>query len=76
MRTTLTELARRAGYYSLVLFHPGSRRGTRGQDLIEYALLCGFIAVAAAAAIPNSVTGPISSIFSKIDGYLKTWGNG
>jgi len=76
MRTKFTVLARRAGYYSLALFYPGSRRGTRGQDLVEYALLCGFIAVAAAAAIPHSVTGPISSIFNKIDGYLKTWGNG
>lgn len=50
--------------------------GCQGQDLIEYALMAGFVAVAVAAFIPYSVTGPISSIFTKISNYLVVKGNG
>ena len=38
---------------------------TRGQDLIEYALMAGFVAVAAGAIMPG-VADSISTIFSKI----------
>lgn len=44
-------------------------KDTRGQDLIEYALMVGFIAVAAGAVIPGVVTS-IRSIFGKISGAL------
>ncbi len=37
----------------------------RGQDLIEYALMAGFVAVAAGAIMPG-VASSISQIFSKI----------
>lgn len=37
----------------------------RGQDLIEYALMAGFVAVAAGAILPDISTS-ISQIFSKI----------
>jgi Flp pilus assembly pilin Flp len=37
----------------------------RGQDLIEYALMAGFVAVAAGAIMPNVATS-ISTIFSSI----------
>jgi Flp pilus assembly pilin Flp len=37
----------------------------RGQDLIEYALMAGFVAVAAGAIMPG-VASSISVIFSKI----------
>jgi pilus assembly protein Flp/PilA len=40
-------------------------RDKRGQDLIEYALMAGFVAVAAGAIMPN-VAQSISVIFSKI----------
>ena len=40
-------------------------RDRRGQDLIEYALMAGFVAVAAGAIMPN-VAGSISTIFSEI----------
>lgn len=40
-------------------------RDTKGQDLIEYALMAGFVAVAAGAIMPNVSTN-ISTIFSKI----------
>jgi pilus assembly protein Flp/PilA len=37
----------------------------KGQDLIEYALMAGFVAVAAGAIMPN-VANSISLIFSSI----------
>ena len=39
---------------------------TRGQDLIEYALMAGFVAVAAGAIVPG-VAGSIKTIFSKVN---------
>lgn len=44
-------------------------KDTRGQDLIEYALMAGFVAVAAGAIMPNVATS-ISQIFSKISTSL------
>lgn len=41
----------------------------RGQDLIEYALMAGFVAVAAGAVVPG-VTSSISIIFSKVTSVL------
>ena len=40
-------------------------KDTRGQDLIEYALMAGFVAVAAGAIMPGVATS-ISTIFSSI----------
>jgi len=40
-------------------------KDTRGQDLIEYALMAGFVAVAAGAVMPG-VASSISSIFSQV----------
>jgi pilus assembly protein Flp/PilA len=44
-------------------------KDTRGQDLIEYALMAGFVAVAAGAIMPN-VAGSISAIFQAISQHL------
>ena len=44
-------------------------KDTRGQDLIEYALMAGFVAVAAGAIMPNVATS-ISTIFSKIGSVM------
>lgn len=44
-------------------------KDTRGQDLIEYALMAGFVAVAAGAIMPNVATS-ISTIFSKVSSAL------
>jgi len=44
-------------------------RDRRGQDLIEYALMAGFVAVAAGAIMPN-VASSISTIFSQISSVL------
>ena len=40
-------------------------RNTGGQDLIEYALMAGFVAVAAGAVMPG-VADSISTIFSQV----------
>jgi pilus assembly protein Flp/PilA len=40
-----------------------------GQDLIEYALMAGFVAVAAGAIMPN-VAPSISRIFSKVSSVM------
>ncbi len=48
--------------YSLIL---KLTRDERGQDMVEYALLAGFIAVAAGAILPG-ISGSISTIFSKM----------
>jgi Flp pilus assembly pilin Flp len=42
-----------------------SWRDKRGQDLIEYALMAGFVAVSAGAIMPN-IASSISTIFSEI----------
>ena len=44
-------------------------REQEGQDLVEYALLAGFVAVAAGALLP-SISGSISVIFSKMASVL------
>jgi Flp pilus assembly pilin Flp len=41
-----------------------------GQDLIEYALVAGFVAVAAAAIFPTTLMPDVSMIFSKLDVYF------
>jgi pilus assembly protein Flp/PilA len=46
-------------------------KDTRGQDLIEYALMVGFVAVAAGAVMPGISTS-ISTIFSSIGSVLTT----
>ncbi len=40
-------------------------KDTKGQDLIEYALMAGFVAVAAGAIMPN-VSASISTIFTQV----------
>ena len=45
-------------------------RETHGQDLVEYALMAGFVAVAAGAVFPP-VANSISAIFSRVGSHLK-----
>jgi pilus assembly protein Flp/PilA len=44
-------------------------KDTNGQDLIEYALMAGFVAVAAGAIMPT-VASSITAIFSKISSVM------
>jgi pilus assembly protein Flp/PilA len=45
-------------------------RDIQGQDLIEYALMAGFVAVAAGAIMPG-VSSSISKIFSSVASAMK-----
>ena len=44
-------------------------KDTHGQDLIEYALMAGFVAVAAGAIMPG-VSSSVSTIFSKVGSVM------
>ena len=46
-------------------------KDTRGQDLIEYALMAGFVAVAAGAIMPSVATS-ISTIFSTVASVISS----
>jgi pilus assembly protein Flp/PilA len=48
-------------------------REERGQDLIEYALMAGFVAVAAGAFMPGISTS-ISTVFSKVGSVMTAAG--
>jgi Flp pilus assembly pilin Flp len=49
----------------IMIFVMRAWRDRRGQDLIEYALMAGFVAVAAGAIMPG-VSSSISTIFSQV----------
>ncbi len=42
------------------------RKDERGQDLIEYALIVGFMVIAVYVVLPNNLMPTVSNIFSKI----------
>jgi pilus assembly protein Flp/PilA len=44
-------------------------RDSKGQDMVEYALLAGFIAVSAGALLPG-VSDSVSTIFSRMNSVL------
>lgn len=44
---------------------------TRGQDLVEYALAAGLVAVAAVAAMP-ALSTTVSTVFSKIGSMIES----
>ena len=48
-----------------LLFLMRTWRDRRGQDLIEYALMAGFVAVAAGAIMPG-ISSSVSTIFSQV----------
>jgi Flp pilus assembly pilin Flp len=50
-------------------------RETKAQDMIEYALLAGFVAVGAGAVLPD-VASSFSTIFSTVSDALITAVNG
>jgi len=53
------------GLRLLAIYH----KNTHGQDLIEYAMIGGFVAAAAGATVPG-VAGKISTIFSKVGSVM------
>lgn len=44
---------------------------TRGQDLVEYALAAGLVAVAAVAAMPT-LSATVSNVFAKIGSIISS----
>ena len=56
-------------HFTLVLYKLRIWKDTRGQDLIEYALMAGFIAVAAGAIVPG-VAESIKTIFGKVNNVM------
>jgi pilus assembly protein Flp/PilA len=44
-------------------------KDTNGQDLIEYALMCGFLAAASGAVLPN-ISASLSSVMSSVVAVL------
>ena len=44
---------------------------TTGQDLVEYALAAGLVAVAAVACMPG-LSGTVNNVFSKIGSIVNT----
>ena len=58
-------LRKRAGSLTETILRLRVWHDTHGQDLIEYALMAGFVAVAAGAIMPG-VASSVSRIFSKV----------
>jgi len=50
-------------------------RGQEGQDLIEYALMAGFVAVAA-GAILTPMAPTLNVVFSRVHSLLTKYGGG
>ena len=48
-----------------------SLKDTRGQDLIQYALLAGFVVVSAGAVMPG-VAGSISTVFTQVASVMSS----
>jgi pilus assembly protein Flp/PilA len=46
-------------------------KDTRGQDLVEYALAAGMVAVAAVAAMPQ-LSATVNTVFSKIGSIINS----
>ena len=55
--------------FSLRIWMDALRANTTGQDLVEYSLMAGFVAVAAGALMPG-VAVNISRIFSQVGSVL------
>jgi pilus assembly protein Flp/PilA len=68
---TANQILLRLQFWELEIWQLEIWKDTRGQDLIEYALMAGFVAVAAGAIMPN-VASSISTIFSQISSVLTT----
>lgn len=62
---------RSAGKASMKNFWKQLRSDTRGQDLVEYALAAGLVAVAAVAAMP-SLSTTVSNVFAKIGSIINS----
>jgi Flp pilus assembly pilin Flp len=69
LNSTWTRLTKRANWLTVVL-ESRLYRNERGQDMIEYALMAAFLAVAVAAIFPQTIAPNISQIFSRVNSSL------
>jgi Flp pilus assembly pilin Flp len=53
----------------LYTFICGLHNDLRGQDLVEYALMAGFVAVAGGAIFPTTLMPGVSAIFSRLNTF-------
>jgi len=53
------------------IFLPQIWRDAKGQDLVEYALSAGMVALAAVAAMPT-LSGTITNVLSKIGSLINS----
>jgi pilus assembly protein Flp/PilA len=60
--------------FRLHFFARNLARNTEGQDLIEYAMMAGFVAVAAGAFMPGIATS-VSTVFSKVGSVMTVAGS-
>lgn len=67
--TNITERTRAARERALDLVRR-TWLDVQGQDLVEYALMAAFIAVAAGAIFPTTLAPNISTIFSKVTSIM------
>jgi pilus assembly protein Flp/PilA len=56
---------------TMTLFIRRFWKDTQGQDLVEYALAAGMVALAAVAAMPQ-LSGTINNVFSKIGSLINS----
>ena len=66
----MTQLYKRLQNWNLLLVRAQIWKQNHGQDLIEYALMAGCVAVSAGAVMPG-VASSVSQIFSKVGSVLK-----
>ncbi len=67
---TMTQLYKWLQYGNQLFIRAQIWRDNHAQDLIEYALMAGFVAVSAGAVMPT-VASSISTIFSKVGSVMK-----
>jgi pilus assembly protein Flp/PilA len=56
-------------FIQIYVFLVQALKDRRGQDLVEYALMAGFVAVTAGAIMP-SISSSVSTIFSQIGSVM------
>jgi Flp pilus assembly pilin Flp len=52
----------------------GVGRDVQGQDMLEYALLAGFVAVFIGAMVPGQIVPSLSAIYAKVNSVLYNFG--
>jgi Flp pilus assembly pilin Flp len=72
MRKTNNNLLNQGNQLTLGKLLRAILKDERGQDLIEYALLVGFMVIAIYVVLPNDLMPTVSKIFSRIVGIFGT----